>query len=310
MSIDFLEADEESQDSVPEDQPESEDIVVEDDDEADLEYRPVEKVEKIFKDKDGQAKDKKTGNPFAALRVANRENKILSDRLERVLQLLEQSKEEQEPEPEPEPDYADNPLGAVNYKVNKLLKENEELKKASKEKTELEAVKEVVTVADNGIKDFRDKVGNEDYDAAIQHLVSLRISDLAEAYPEATQDEIGRFILNEAQQEKVKLARAGKNPGKVFYEYAVRHGYKPKERAVDPPKSKESPRDIISRQKERDAKTKTIAAVPGKAPKTPSIDDFVGMSEDDFEDYMVALSKQKGRKGSTLKVNEILASAR
>jgi hypothetical protein len=309
--MNYLEPDEDLQDEALENQPDTDEAIVVEDEETDeesgLTYTKQEPVGTEDKSDDGK---KKIGNPFAALRVANRENRILSERLARVVTVLEQQ-QSQKPEPEQEPeeeiDYGADPIGSVNSKVDRLLKESEANKAAEEERRKEAKANEVISKADTGIIKFREKVGPEVYDQAVQHLVKLRMSDLQEVYPNATQDEIANAIMREAIDEKYKLAASGKNPGEVFYNYAIRHGFKP-----EPKKESKKPdaKEQISRARERDSKSRTIASASGKPPRTLSADDFIGMSEDDFDDWVTTVAKNKGKSTNPLKIREILDSAR
>lgn len=332
------ELDQELDDAVPEETPETDEaeveeedaIVVEDDDDDHLDYRSgtkpkdartvaKESGEEAQGEEEPKSSKKKIGNPFAALRVAEKNNRILNDRLSRLILALEQQKVAQPEEevPEDEPDFGSDPLGATHAKVEKLLNETKESKEREKKRQEAAQQEEIMRAADQAMMSFKQKVGEDKYQAAILHLVRLRKADIEETMPDLTAEEVDQLVYREAAQEKFHLASRGMNPGETFYKYAVRHGFNPdafdaaKKAKTAPTQEKKAaapdPRKVIERAKDRDAKSKTIAAAKGKGTSALVSGDFIGMSDDEFDDYVDRLSKEKnGRRGGSLTVREIL----
>lgn len=273
-----------------------------DDDEDDVEDTPA-------------PKKKGVGNPYAALRQSERTNKILAERLNRVIETLNQPKPAPEPEEEEEEfDYSDNPIEGVRHDVGKIRKDIEKQKEELARQKQEEQVQDVMARADQGIEQFKNEIGKEEYAAAVQHLIDVQLEDMMEAFPQATAEELTGLIAQQAYEEKYRLQLSGKNPAKAFYNRAKRHGYKPKARQkqddVEEPKAKRNAKEELERARARAAKSGTISKSRGAAPKVPSVDDFVGMSEDDFDDYVDSLARSKGRKASDLTIGAIIRSAK
>jgi len=312
--MDFEEYDDEN----PQDEANTdEDAIIIEDDEEDLNYRAQDASEvEDTKETEKQHDDgkKKIGNPFAALRIAERNNKILADRLAQIVERLDSRRAEPEIEEEEEiVDDETNPIPALSQKVDKLLKETKKSKEEQEKDRKLSEVREVLSVADDRIAEFRSSIGVEEYNNAVEYVVNLKVQDFEDVYPDKTRDEIENLVARAAMEEKYNLARSGKNPAQVIYEYAKRHGFRPQKAKSSEDGTtqvrKIDPKQTIKRDKERQDKSRTISTTPGKNAKTPSVDDFVGMSEDEFDDYLTQLEKDKGyRRGGGMRVAEILDS--
>lgn len=292
-----------------------EEIVIEDD-EDNLDYPDSSKKsedelrEVVFdrsrSDRQEKPEGKKKGNVFAALRRSERDNKILTDRFEKLINAIgNQGNRTETPEPEEElPPFDDNPIGHVNAKQDKILKKLDQKDVKEQENEKRSRVIGQLREADQAIGSFREEVGGEAYDSAINYLLQLRINDIADSYPDLTEEEINVAIADQAMQEKYRLVGQGKNPGKVFYNYAKRHGFKESSRQ---PAKRQDAREDLSRARHRDERSSTISSVPGRAAKGRlSSGDFVGMSEDEFDDYVSGVSKDKGRRYGAVSIADLV----
>lgn len=285
-------------------------IIVEDDDDEEVEPQaPARKpAEKKHDEKPGK---KKIGNPYAALRTAERNQARLEARLERLMAVLEEREQEPEKNEEEEievPPYEQDPIGNVAANQKRVEKKIDSISERQRKKEEEAAFARSIQEADNAIVSFKSKVGEDVYNEAIQYAVELRRADVAEAYPELSDDEVERVIAVQALQEKVKAMSAGKNPGKLFYDYAVRHGFRPSKKEQ---REEADPRASIRREREKESRARTIAGTRGKpAGQKLSAGEFVGMSDEDFDDYLSSIEKEGGKRRGTLRISDLVATSR
>lgn len=287
----------------------SDDLAEDDDDDSKEEIRvakPVKDFNKVSKEKQPEEK-KKIGNPFAALRKSQRENEKILQRVESLLSVINSPKTQVEEEEEVDiPPFEVNPIGHVNAKTDKILNTIEKEKESRKEREDRDNIVAALNTADRKIQEFRTEIGEGTYNDAINYLVQLRKSDMEEMYPNATDTELNTMLANAAMEEKYKLYQEGKNPGKVFYNYALRHGFKPTKKD-----SKDAPEQEIRRVKEKEAKAKTIATVAGKPTRGRlSANDFVGMSDDEFDSLVDGVSKERGHRRGDIRISDLVETKR
>lgn len=128
--------------------------------------------------------------------------------------------------PAPEPDFIEDPKGYVDAKTAKAL----DALKAVEQKLEpvqqaTEQQQFLATVA----RVESEFVGHTpDYYEALAHVRQVRIAQLAELYPQATQEQIGQQIVAEEVQVARSLMAQGRNPSETLYRLAKTYGYAPK----------------------------------------------------------------------------------
>lgn len=146
--------------------------------------------------------------------------------------------------PAPEPDYAADPKGYTDHKLQTALEKLQEHEK------QLETVKQTAQQVDAQVGEqrfFNDLQAHEaafvkeqpDYHEALQHIRMTRFQQLKILAPEMPDNAIAQQIMTEERGMAIQLARAGRDPVRTAYAIAQANGYRRKEAqapAVELPK--------------------------------------------------------------------------
>lgn len=131
---------------------------------------------------------------------------------------------------EKEPDFLEDPKGYVDAKAKKtaeaLKKLNEATEKQTKQQQQQQQLNQVLNVVQQHEQAFLKTT--PDYHAAIDHIRSVRSSQLQMLYPQATPEQISRQITSEEIGAAAQVLQAGGNPAEFAYKYAKTMGYAPK----------------------------------------------------------------------------------
>lgn len=246
----------------------------------------------------------KAGNVHAKLRIVERENKILADRFNKLVNALTNPPDLSEAEDEEEEivPFEQDPLNHMASQLNRVTRSLEEQKADVRKNEEKRQVAGLLSKADDYTMEIVDKVGPQIWDEAMEHLANVRIEDFCERNPDRTRDEASQIIGNAILREKVQLVAQGRNPAEIYLKDAIRFGFRPsaarKEAAVVAPESvKQTTRtakEEIRSQNSKGQGTRTTASLNGAPAKQKlSAKTVVGMDERDFRDLVDEVSKDR-----------------
>lgn len=294
-----------------------------DDDDEDLEL-----PEKTFQDGSKEVKREKTkpedkpkkGNIHAENRVLkrenrniDRENRELKRKLDLILEKLQEKDVSQDIEPEEEiPLEADDPIGhqaAVNRKILKKIEEREKLEQF---KAQQQAFIDEIKESDRHIAEFADSsVGRDEYNKAIAYLAERDVEDIMNDDLDITEEDAVKLAAERAVERKIKWMRAGLNPGKQFYNRAVRAGYKRQSSSTPDQRrsvKQQDPKQEIKRANARDAASRTLSTATGvSARRKTTSDDISKMSDQDIEAFLDSKAKEmNGRKRGNVRISDII----
>lgn len=255
------------------------------------------------------------GNVHAKLRVVERENRIMQERLNRLIEAMTPKPvEEEEIEQEIVP-FEQDPLV---HMVSKLDQVSKKVDKQSQEQKLIREKQEFIRNlegADQKAAEIAEKIGEENWVEAMEYLANVRIEDFLDRNPDKTRDEANRIIGSAVLKEKVWLESQGRNSAELYLKDAIRFGFRPKgfgkvaEPPAPKPQDKPQPRtarDEIRNANSKGAGTRTTASMNGAPAKQKlSAKGVVGMKESEFRDLVDEVEKERGRGGS-LKLSDFI----
>lgn len=167
-----------------------------------------------------------TSNLTAALREARAEQKAMRAELEALRAKLDQPKAEAEEE---DPDFLADPKAYVDAKEKRLIKALEkDREESTKTKQEVAQERDRQQLLSSTLAAETEFVKTTpDYPAALNHIRSVRSSQLRVIHPEATPEQISGQLAYEEMSFAKQLIGTGKNPAQFAYEYSKAMGYKP-----------------------------------------------------------------------------------
>jgi hypothetical protein len=239
---------------------------------------PVEEIvtteEEKVEQKQEPESDKEFVNPHARARVLERNNRILQDRVnlltEKFLEIAETqgASRAESAVDETDDDWTANPLDVIRRELTDLkgkLIENEKRQEQNRTvAAQNEGYVKAVRTADALIQDKL----REDPDgvkSALLYLGGVIREEIIDDNPDLTDNELMIEAEKRINSFKIKCLREGRNPADEFIKRAKRYGYKPEKKVVsDSGDAKEQ----ITKEKERDSKSRTISTIEGSSPKT------------------------------------------
>lgn len=270
----------------------------------------------VTQDADDQTKEYK--NVYARARILERDNAILSERLNIILQNMQQVPQQQqqaamqraeEGEPDPELD----PIGAMMYQIKSI---NARLDRSQYEQMQAAARgsrQQQLAYADSMIR--QTAVQNPDmFNAAILHLAQIVQDQIEDEHPEMTERERLGLVQSAIEDQKLKWISSGKNPGEEYLKRAKRFGFKWEDKAPQAaPAKKADAREQIRQEKERDQRGRTIGTVKGAPAKAPMSSSAIRkMNDDQFNRWIDSslkdgsLTVEPGRYGKTPSFSQLL----
>lgn len=172
------------------------------------------------------------GDPYARMRVVEKEKKREKERADRLEQqlntllsavqekVLDAGEEEEDEEPL-------NPLDALAKKQDKILQRFDALEEVQREQVQLTEAQKVEQVANQNIKGFMEQanqVAPNLYQSAMAHLANAKMLEIMEdqdlSEEEAT-EKTAEWVANIKQ----KSVSRGENPGEVLFKRAVTLGF-------------------------------------------------------------------------------------
>jgi hypothetical protein len=240
------------------------------------------------------------GNPFARLRIVERENKVMSARFNELIDRLT-PKEREEAEEEIEvPDFDANPLAAIHAQQRRTETRIEKMERAAREKEAKREFQSAITIANEAIKDFAEET--PDYSDAIKHLCAVDYEEAMDENPELSEKEVDNLLTQKLEQKKLNWLRAGKDPGEELYKRAIKKGYAPGSESKKGPDAKE----IIAADKKRAAAGASIAKAAGRASEGKVTASAIArMTDAEYREWADRLAKEKG--GVRLRTRDISA---
>jgi hypothetical protein len=135
-----------------------------------------------------------------------------------------------------EPDFLEDPKGYVDANVKKTAKELETLREESRRGQEQQAQQQQLNQILSGVHQHEQSFvkATPDYHQAVDHIRTVRASQLQMLYPQATPQQIQQQIVSEEIGAAAQVLRAGGNPAEFAYNYAKTVGYQPKAPVPDP----------------------------------------------------------------------------
>jgi len=153
--------------------------------------------------------------------------KLSAEDAELLKDLRAQKKAAQEPK---DPDFLEDPKGYVDANVKKTAEQvktlREENERIAQERQQQQQVNQILSGVQQHEQTFLKTT--PDYHQAIDHIRTVRASQLQMLYPQATPQQIQQQIANEEIGAAAQVLRAGGNPAEFAYNYAKTVGYQPK----------------------------------------------------------------------------------
>lgn len=143
------------------------------------------------------------------------------------------------------PDFLEDPKGYVDATAKKtdeaLKKLNEFTESQKQQQQQQQQLNQILSGVGQHEQAFLKTT--PDYHAAVDHIRSVRGSQLKMLYPTATPDQIAQQITTEELAAASQILRAGGNPAEFAYNYAKTMGYAPKapNTAATPPLNSAAP---------------------------------------------------------------------
>lgn len=172
------------------------------------------------------------GDPYARMRVVEKEKrreKERADRLEQQLNTLLSAVQEKvldagEDEEEEEPV---NPIEALARKQDKILQRFDALEEVQREQVQLTEAQKLEQAANQSIKGFMEQanqVAPNLYQTAIAHLANAKMVELTEDEG-LSEEDATRKMAEWVADIKAKSVSRGENPGEVLFKRAVTLGF-------------------------------------------------------------------------------------
>lgn len=213
-------------------------------------------------------------------RILKRENTILQQRFNQLLEVISRAQEGQGPPQEPEalPDPEEDLAGSLIGRLDRLEQANQQDRQERQAREERQALAGEVQAAQQQVIAYRDT--HPEYAPAVEHLVQAVAEEAREEFPTATEAEIQSLLEQETVRRLLQWRRAGLDPGEQLVKLARRRGWQPSQ---DSSAGQEDPRQQVRAQRRRSRSASTIAAVPGAGgSKRLTVKDAVGMSEEEW----------------------------
>lgn len=165
--------------------------------------------------------------------------KLSAEDAELLKELRAQKKDIEAPK---DPDFLEDPKGYVDAKLTKAQEALKKLDEANGQRTEQERQHQEFqqVMGAVGAKEAEFLKATPDYNDALMHIRTVRASQLALMYQEATPAQIQQQIGIEEVQSARQILQKGGDPADFAYKYAKTLGYSPKALAVTPPAVKET----------------------------------------------------------------------
>jgi hypothetical protein len=213
------------------------------------------------------------------------QNRILRERLDAILQKIQEAEKPQEP---PQPVYEEDPAAYLKWQNDQLLAERRAVaeKRAEEEKqsSQVKQLEQVRQTIKQGINQFAEVT--PDYNDAAKYLIEARLKEL-EVMGVTDQNEIRTRLEQDEIEVGYWALQQGKSPGEVFYNLARSRGYS----GTKPVAEKESTLESV--RKGQQAATSLSKA--GGAPEGEiTTETLLAMNDEDFAKYT------KGKKWAKL----------
>jgi hypothetical protein len=237
-------------------------------------------------------------------RILQREQRQLVQRFNQLIAALQPKQEAAEEEEIPDPEL-DLP-GHMSKRFDRLEQKLESEKRQEEQRKQAEAIQQEFINARSLAIQYRE-TNPEVYDQAVDYLTNSLFQEMAEEYPEALEEELVAELGRQAQARMIQWRMAGRNPGEELMKMAARRGFSFQQQAPAAPKAPPSqqvqrkngasPKDSILQRRQKEQKARTISGLQGIAPGGKlTAKKILSMSDEDYDQQMRALEKQRGRK--------------
>lgn len=135
-----------------------------------------------------------------------------------------------------EPDFLEDPKGYVDARMGKTAEELKAVKEENAKFTQAQQHQQQVQQLLSNVQQHEQSFlqATPDYHQAVDHIRTVRASQLQMLYPQATPQQIQQQISNEEIGAAAQVLRGGGNPAEFAYNYAKTMGYQPKAPTPDP----------------------------------------------------------------------------
>jgi len=135
--------------------------------------------------------------------------------------------------PVPQPEFIEDPKGYVDHRVQAALDQlnsvKQEVDKTGKSAEQIATETRYNRfMSDLQTTEMQFKAATPDYLDALNHLRTVRATEIQLTYPNATQEQIIEGLRREELGLAHQLMQAGRNPHEVAYQLAKARGYTPK----------------------------------------------------------------------------------
>lgn len=276
-----------------------------------------------FQEPQGAPEPPIKGNPFARIRVLEREKRLAEERNQRIeeqfIKLTESlSKLAPQEEEDPEEDLSTlNPIEAISKRQEMILERIESREKQEQEEKEREQITEEERAADIHIQSFiqrAEQAAPGVYPAAVAHLANVKMSEYLDDNPDVSVEDAEAEVGKWARGIKMRALREGKNPAEEFLRRSVQVGFNPNG-AVKPQKApgatnqqqvQPNPAQQIQAEQRRKEALGSLSNMQGTSVQDP-IKGLNSLSEKERIRTLMGMSKERGRMNRPIPLHELLA---
>lgn len=199
------------------------------------------------------------------LRHRDRDYRVLEQRFNQVMEMLQDLQAPAaEEEGEQPPDPNEDPAGFLAWKMDQIEKNQKLTKEEQDRKERIQAVERQLQQADSAVYSFREQVGGQEYDEAVEYLVQSTMAELEMANPGMTTQEIASRVAQGITQQKLEWTRQGLNPGQMWWQVATGRGWRPSAQQKQQKRQQMSgPKQEIQQMQKRQQKARTVGKMAG-----------------------------------------------
>lgn len=238
-------------------------------------------------------------NPDARARILERDNRILSARMNQLLDAINQANIQQyqanqmvQEVDEVDDDLPEDPLSRIYSKVENVERKLTDQEKLNQYREFYESEMAVLNKADNLLRAEREKAP-EEFDSIIGFLARVAMEQVQEDYPNLTEPEQMQVVAQTVNQKKMEWVKSGKNPADEYKKLAKRYNFVPekKEQSQAKPAVQKTTnaRQEIQKAKSKDETLNSLGSGAQAAPakQNPVNAGVVGkMSEDEWNRHL------------------------
>lgn len=255
------------------------------------------------------------GNPFARIRVLERERERERKRAEELQQqmttLLKAVEEKLGGGEEEEIVENLDPISRLERANQNLDKKLDKLVEHTQLTKEQEEMMRAESIANEKIREFAakaDGVEKDLYVKATTHLVNVWLSERLTTTDESLEEAQVNVAKNIAGL-KLKYLKQGLNPGEEFFKLSALHGFVPSKPTAKPAtdKAKVDPKADIAKERAKKESLGSIGTLAGGASAGTTTKNLSNLNEKEYAAAMMALAKERGNMRRSIPLSETLA---